>query len=579
VVAPTTLETGRARAAWPGWVAQARRSPHGPVGSLGAVRSLPTGPIPPTSVVTRLVVWGAVASVAVASCSSAHHQASAPPAQETVRPGGPASSATAPSHTPPPASTAPSTTAQASSPPVGTIAWSACTGHAGWDCGALEVPLDHALPGRSISIALNRHRAAPSAARVGSLLVNPGGPGASGIDFAYDAVASILDPRLVQAFDVIGFDPRGVGLSTPVQCVDGPTLDRLNNLPPAPTTPAEVSEVVAGAKEIAAGCEANSGYLLPHIATVDAARDIDDIRSALGDPKLTYLGFSYGTLLGATYASLYPTHIRALVLDSAIDPTLDDAAMSEAQAVGFEQNLNAFLADCTAKGSGCPFGLNGSPSLRSAFDALMARIGAHPIPAGGGRTLGAGEAVYGVALPLYEQASWPALAKGLADAEQGSGATLLSFNDAYTERRSNGTYANVLQANLAINCVDHPSPSGPDEFGALAEVASRQAPFFGAPVAWGAIPCAYWPVPPVTHPGPLQAPGAPPILVTGSTGDPATPYPWARHLASELGSGVLLTRHGQGHGGYPASACVRAVEDDYLLALTVPPPAALDCPS
>ncbi|HEY2429870.1 MAG TPA: alpha/beta fold hydrolase, partial [Acidimicrobiales bacterium] len=195
---------------------------------------------------------------------------------------------------PPPTSTSapPPTTA----PPSPTIAWTGCPGHGGWSCGTLAVPLDHAHPGATITLALSRHPATDPSHRLGSLLLNPGGPGASGIAFAYQAVSAMLDPVLVSDFDVIGFDPRGVGASAPVECVDGPTLDRLNHLDPAPTTPAAVAASVAGAKELAAACEAHNGALLPHLSTVDAAEDMDDIRAALGDPKLTYLGFSYGTL-------------------------------------------------------------------------------------------------------------------------------------------------------------------------------------------------------------------------------------------------------------------------------------------
>lgn len=520
----------------------------------------------------------AVLAATLGACAGGQHQQASParatgstgptpPASRegTSAPSGDDGSPTAPGGPPP-------TTAQP-------VHWSPCPGHPGWDCASLPVPLDHAHPGRTVDVALSRHRATVPARRVGSLLLNPGGPGASGIAFAYSAVDSTLDPQLVQFFDVIGFDPRGVGQSTPVVCVDGPTLDRLDHLPPAPTTPADVDAIVAGAKELVAGCQKGSGDLLPHVSTLDAARDLDDIRAALGDPKLSYLGFSYGTLLGATYASLFPGHVRALVLDSAIDPTLDEAAMSQAQAVGFEQNLDAFLADCSARGASCPFARHGLPTLRAAFDALMARINAQPIPAGRGRTLGPGEAFFGVALPLYGRSSWPALAQGLEDAERGDGATLMSFSDTYTGRHPDGTYDNTLEASVAINCLDHPAPGGPDAFAALARTVSREAPYFGAPVVWGAIPCAYWPVPPVTRPGVLHAPGAPPILVAGSTGDPSTPFPWAQGLAAQLGSGVLVTRRGEGHGAYLASACVRALEDDYLVTLAVPTPIAAQCTS
>jgi pimeloyl-ACP methyl ester carboxylesterase len=451
------------------------------------------------------------------------------------------------------------------------ISWVSCTGHAGWQCGTLQVPLDHAQPGGSrITIALNRHPA--GSRRIGSLLVNPGGPGVSGLTFAYQVADSPVFTALARRFDIVGFDPRGVGASTPIHCVDGPTLDRLAHIDPNPDTPSKLAAVIAGAQELARGCAAHSLPLLAHVSTVDAAQDLDDIRAALGDPTLSYLGFSYGTLLGATYAALFPTRVRALALDSAIDPTVDEGTMSIAQAVAFEQNLNAFLSSCA---SSCSFTNHGAPSKRAAFDELMARIDADPLPAGPGRTLGAGEALFAVADPLYTPTTWPALAIALENAESGDGAALMSFYDDYAGRHPDGHYDNVQEANTAINCLDHPTPPSIAAYQALAATASRQAPYFGAPVVWGNIACLYWPVPPPRNVPAIRADGNPPIVVVGSTGDPATPYAWAGHLATLL-HGRLITREGQGHGAYLVSPCVRDAVDAYLISLT-DPPAGLDC--
>ena len=515
----------------------------------GAVRSTPPAAV-------RAAVLAGIVAVSVCSGGSSHRSTPTPSTAAGPTTGGPT--------TGPPATGAPH------------VAWATCPDHAGWQCGTLAVPLDHDRPSATIGLALTRHLASSPAARVGSLLVNPGGPGVSGVKFAYEIAATSLFDGLFKSFDVIGFDPRGVGASTPVHCVDGPALDRIGHLDPDPTTPAQIAAVVAGAKELAAGCETHSAALLPHVSTVDAARDMDDIRAAVGDKGINYLGFSYGTLLGATYASLFPTHIRALVLDSAIDPAVDPSAMTIAQAASFEQNLNAFLASCT---STCAFKAHGAPTLRAAFDALMARIKATPLAAGGSRTLGPGEALFGVADPLYSPTTWPQLAAALEQAEAGSGASLLSYYDDYTGRHADGTYDNSLEANTAINCLDHPGPTSTAGFQALAAQAAKQAPFFGPPVAWGSVSCLEWPVPPIGKVGPLHAPGAPPILVVGSTGDPATPYAWARSLASELGSGILVTRQGEGHGGYLASQCVRTAVDAYLLTLTDPPRSGLGCTS
>jgi pimeloyl-ACP methyl ester carboxylesterase len=467
----------------------------------------------------------------------------------------------------------PSTTA-----PAAPIAWSACPGHAGWDCGTLSVPLDHANPALGdITLALDRHRA--TSHRLGSLLVNPGGPGASGVEWAFDALAAqALDPVLVRDFDIVGFDPRGVGASTPVECVDGATLDRFNHLDPAPVTAAGVDALVSGYRQLAAGCAARSGRLLAHVSTVDAARDMDAIRAALGDPKLTYLGFSYGTLLGATYASLFPGRVRALVLDGALDPALDAAAVTTQQAVGFEQELDDFLADCAANARSCAFHRDGAPTLRAAFDRVVAGIADHPIRGSGTRTVGPAEAALGILWPLYDRTQWPVLAGALAAAQQGDGSVLLAENDAYLGRHADGTYDNEEVANTAVDCLDRPASTLAD---VEAQVAAdrRVAPYFGPLLAWSNLGCLYWPVPATGRVGPLHAPGAPPVLVVGSTGDPVTRYAWARDLARELGSGVLVTRHGEGHTGYRSSQCVRDLVDSYLVSLAVPTPAAADCGS
>jgi pimeloyl-ACP methyl ester carboxylesterase len=507
-----------------------------------------------------------VAVVAAASCSGTnptYQQGQAP----LLSPA-PAGSATTVA---PPPSTAPA------GPPVPPpLAWAPCTGEsgpAGDQCATLQVPLDYKQPdGSTIGIALAMHPA--TGTRIGSLLLDPGGPGASGID-GLSTEIDMLDPSIIQHFDLVGFDPRGVARSVPVHCATGPQLDQFFDADPAPTTAVGFGALVSADAAFVAGCQAQSGPLLPHVGTADAARDMDQMRRALGEPTLNYFGFSYGSLLGATYADLFPTHIRAMVLDGAIDPAQGAISFTLTQAAAFNSELDAFFADCAAQPS-CAWKPGGD--LHSAFDALMASLKVRRLPGIGGRTLGPGEAFYGVALPLYDRASWPALAAALEAASRGDGSVLLHFSDLYTMRSSDGTYSNLEEANVAVNCLDEQWPKDPQALQAYAAQAEAMAPEFGLADLYGGLACSLWPVPATGQPHAVTAPGSPQIVVVGSTGDPATPYAGAKALASELSRGVLLTRVGDGHTGYRASACIRADVDRYLLDPSAPLSPAT-CPS
>ncbi len=433
------------------------------------------------------------------------------------------------------------------------------------------MPLDYADPGgRSINIALIRLPATEQANRIGSLLTNPGGPGASGVDFVRQNAEQIFSADLRDHFDIVGFDPRGVGDSTAVVCVDDATMDKLNDLDPSPDTPAEQKALIDAARQFDAACQANSSDLLPHMSTADAARDMDLIRAAVGDPKMTYLGFSYGTFLGATYAGLFPDHVRAFVLDGALDPTLTFDQRNETQAVSFAQTFNRFLEFC-ASDKTCQFRNGGKPG--PAFDALMARIDKTPLPAtaiGDPRTVGPGLAFTGMLAALYSRSTWDILGQGLALAQKGDGSILLLLADSYNERQPDGSYHNVSAANNAVNCLDYVAPTDPAAYQAQAPELEKEAPRFGEVVAYSGLTCAFWPVHPTSDPGVITAAGAPPIVVVGTTGDPATPYDWAVKLAGQLRSGVLLTREGEGHTAYGTSDCINSAVDTYLIDLTVP---------
>lgn len=449
------------------------------------------------------------------------------------------------------------------------MAWTPCGSP--FQCGHVAVPLDYAHPsGHTIKLALVRLPATDPAHRVGSLLVNPGGPGASGVDFVMQQ-PTLFSAALRARFDIVGFDPRGVGRSDPVRCESAAELTNYIDVNPAPANAAGVQNLVDTNRTFAQGCESTSGKaLLAHVGTVDAARDMDRIRAALGEAKLTYLGFSYGTFLGATYAELFPHHVRALALDGALDPSLSTEASDIQQAKGFEQDLSDFLANCDST-PGCP--LRQAGGARATFDRALAviRSGARlPGPPGSGRTLGPGEGYLGIVAGLYSSDTWQYLAQAVAQVLTGQGGLLLALSDSYTMRQPNGTYENTLEANAAVNCVDRPSPHSLATYNADAASFEAQAPDFGELEAYGPLACAYWPVPPTDQPHPITAKGAPPIVVVGTTADPATPYAGAVALAHQLASGVLVTHVGVGHTAYVDSACVRNIVDAYLINLAVP---------
>lgn len=405
-----------------------------------------------------------------------------------------------------------------------------------------------------------------SGEHTGSLIWNPGGPGASGVDFARSAVSSYTG--VTTHLDFVSFDPRGVGKSHPIRCVSGPQLDAFVHADPTPDTPAEHQQVVDQARAFARACDARNGAFLSHVGTIDQARDMDVLRAALGDAKLTYYGASYGTYLGAKYAQLFPTHIRAMVLDGALDPTLPTIAENKVQALGFETDLRDYLQACVSGGA-CPLGATDAAAQKG-FDDLAARIDAHPL-AVGSRSLGPGEFFEGVAAALYATSTWPVLTKALGDAKSGDGSLLLQLSDYLTERHSDGSYTNLIEANLAINCIDRPTPRDVGAFDRAARDFAKVSPHFGVPIAYGSLPCAFWPVPPVETAHAVNAAGAPPIVVIGNTRDPATPYVWSQALARQLDSGVLLTLDSDGHTAYQfGNPCIVQPVNAYLLMRTVP---------
>jgi pimeloyl-ACP methyl ester carboxylesterase len=384
-----------------------------------------------------------------------------------------------------------------------------------------------------------------------------------------------MPATLLARFDVVGFDPPGVARTAPIVCLDSAGLGQYFHVDPEPTSPAGFGALVAADRTFAAGCQARSSTELPYVSTVDAARDMDVLRAALGDSQLTYLGFSYGTLLGATYAGLFPSHVRAMVLDGAIDPAVGVIPQLDEQAASLEEQLHQFFASCARQAS-CPWKPTGNPT--TAYLALLTSVRAHPLAAHGtSRRVGPSELLYGTAVSLYSTSGWSGLGEALQAASVGDGTDFLQLFDAYTGRQADGSYSNLFEANAAINCLDAPAPSL-SALQAAARAAESAAPIFGLQNLYSEAGCSVWPVAATGAVGPIPAEGSPPIVVVGSTGDPITPYGWAQSLAGELVHGLLLTRVGEGHTGYGSSSCIRSDVDDYLITLAAPP-AGTRCPT
>ncbi|WP_274914348.1 alpha/beta hydrolase [Streptomyces sp. WZ-12] len=450
------------------------------------------------------------------------------------------------------------------------LSWHDC-GVAGFQCATMKAPLDYAKPSPAtdLKLAVARRKATGPGPRIGSLLVNPGGPGGSAIDYLQQYAPQ---PAAVRArYDMIATDPRGVARSEPIECLTDRQMDRFTQTDTTPDTPAEVNQLVTADRDFAEGCESHSGKLLPHVSTIEAARDMDVLRAILGDKKLNYVGASYGTFLGATYAGLFPSRSGRLVLDGATDPTLDSRAVNLEQTAGFNTAFTAFAKDCVKK-KDCPLGTENATDAGRRLSALFKKLDAHPLDTGQDRKLTESLATTGVIAAMYDQGAWPMLREAIAQAESGNGSGLLALSDSYYERDASGHYANQMFANPAVNCLDLPPAfTSPDQVRAALPAFRRASPVFGDNFAWSALSCAYWPVKATGTVHRIPAKGADPIVVVGTTRDPATPYVWAKGLAAQLSSGTLLTYVGDGHTAYGrGSDCIDTAINTFLLDGTPP---------
>lgn len=453
------------------------------------------------------------------------------------------------------------------------VSWQECG--EGYRCTDITVPMDYDEPdGETISLALKVLEA--SGQSHGALFVNPGGPGGSGIELVENAQAMFGDP-LLQNFDIVGFDPRGVGESTAVRCYTSDQLDEFYSQTYDMTTDAGFEDFVADMRAFGEACAQNTGDLVHHLDTVTAARDLDVLRGVLGEADLTYLGFSYGTYLGATYADLFPQNVGRFVLDGAIDPSLSYAEMTRGQIKAFDKAYRAYLADCLTSDE-CPFSGSVEDAMTQTVE-LGEQLADTPAPSGDpDRPVTQSDLLNAIVIALYSPQNWPVLTSALQALINHNDAGQIRFlSDFANERDQDGNYPPDTGAFRLIDCSDYPVHSDRQRSRQLADKNAQLSELFGRALSFGEVACAAMPVEAHRVHEPIHAEGTPPIVVVGTTRDPATPYEWAASLADQLASGVLITYEGDGHTAYGGqSQCVNQAVEAYLIEGAVPE-AGLTC--
>lgn len=458
------------------------------------------------------------------------------------------------------------------------IAWGPCTDiqrpggqeterpDAAQQCGKIKVPLDYANPdGQSIDIAVLRVKASDPDKRIGSLVFNFGGPGASGVDTMAQAAKAF--GNLNRRYDLVSFDPRGVARSAGVTCDGNAMMEKFTAMDTLPANDAERAEVRRITGEFVAACGRSSGTLLPHVGTVNAAADMDRLRESLGEKQLNYFGISYGTQLGAIYATRFPKNVGRFVLDAPLDPSVSLADRTMVQTKGFQQAYEAFLKDCVKDPGQCEIGDDVTIANKN-VEKLMGELNDKPLKVGE-RTLTQGLAGTGIAAALYSKMTWPLLDQALGQAIKGDGRILLAMSDSYNGRRPDGSYTTLMSSFPAISCADTAERPTAEQVATIEAETMKVSPLFGGS-GMGLI-CSMWPVAGSDEARRVDATGSAPIVVIGGTGDPATPYEWAPKLTSELRTGVLMTYKGEGHGAYlSGDACVNKAVDAYLIDGKVP---------
>ena len=449
------------------------------------------------------------------------------------------------------------------------LTWLSCGGP--FLCTDVTVPVNYSKPdGERLQLSLVKYPATNPQKRLGSLFVNPGGPGASGVEYGY-AAEYIVSKQVLASYDLIGFDPRGVGGSSAERCLTNAETDLLVAANGPPVDGLNMATLEESSKLLATRCDQKLGSRLKFLGSVDVVRDMDLMRQVLGEEKLNFLGKSYGTYLGLVYASMFPKNVGRFVLDGVVDPKLSANELNKAQADGFEIALDAFLEDCITKKS-CFFKGN-LEQARAEVTKLQEQIGSKALPGKDGRSATGSIFVLAMVASLYDsETGWPKLNQALKDVYRDKGKRLFDLVDDYVVRDKKGRYpSNENEIAYIVNCLDRTDDASPERLASDARKFASFAPHFGPYIAWSTLPCHYWPYQPVRPPVELNGNGAPDFIVIGTTRDPATPYAWATEVTSKFASAFLITADGDGHTGHGrGSTCVDSAVDTYLLSGELP---------
>lgn len=447
------------------------------------------------------------------------------------------------------------------------LVWSVC--YDNFECSNLEVPIDYTnLKVGNFKLRVLRLKASNQRRKLGSLVINPGGPGASGVDYAYNA-EYIFSPNLLAKFDIVGFDPRGVGKSNPIQCLTSKETDASYAADSKPDNQKELSILTAQLRDYVAKCESRTQNIM-HYSTADSARDMDLLRAALGEKKLNYLGVSYGTYLGTLYAQFFPNKVGRVVLDGAVSPEVTSIDQNLTQAIGFDVALNAFISDCYTRNN-CSLEKPIS-NARSQIIALFKSAATSPLSSVSKRPVTESLVVLGTASALYDSATgWPQLRVALQEAQSRNGNTFLTLADEYSQRGTDGTYSgNETDASFVIDCLDWKGPRTTGDIEKVAQNFALKAPVFGPYLAYSGLSCQFFPKLATVAPV-IKTISTTPIIIVGTTRDPATPYTWAVQLHTIIQNSRLISLEGDGHTGYGrGSTCVDGAVDRYFLTGVVP---------